>query len=137
MLLCAVLLPALAGAQNLPTASTPDTGAVTGFIASIGNILNTLLPIFITLAVLVFFWGLVKFIFQAGDDREKGRNIMIWGLIGLFVIVSVWGIVSFLGNLFGIGQGGTAPVPGVGGAPTQGGGGGSSQAPPPPPPPIP
>ena len=32
--------------------------------------------------------------------RNKGKNIMIYGIIGLFVMVSFWGIVNILINTF-------------------------------------
>jgi hypothetical protein len=56
------------------------------------------------LALLVFFWGLVKYIAKADDPKEKeaGKNTMIWGVIALFVMFSVFGLVSFLQASFGI-----------------------------------
>jgi hypothetical protein len=108
-----LMLPVLTFAQ-LPPVDTPEADErIGGLIGQFGNILETLLPIFVTLAVLAFFWGLIKFIFTAGDSRDEGKQIMLWGIISLFVIVSIWGIVGFLANLFGIGTGGSAPVPGV------------------------
>lgn len=74
------------------------------------NLINTILPIAVSLALLFFLWGLAKFIFHAGDEKalEEGKRRMIWGIIALFVMVSVWGIVAFLrSDLFGAG----IPVP--------------------------
>jgi undecaprenyl pyrophosphate phosphatase UppP len=91
---------------------------------SVRNIINIAIPIAVALAVLFFFWGLATYILNASGDpgkREEGRTRMIWGVIALFIIVSIWGIVGFLGGLLGIGQGGSAPVPGV--ADEQGGAG--------------
>ena len=50
-----------------------------------------------SLAVLVFFLGLVRFIFKAGDAKavEEGKSLMIWGVVALFVMVSIWGILRF------------------------------------------
>jgi len=58
---------------------------------------------------------LVKFIFNAGneDAKKDGQRLMIWGLVGLFVMVSVWGLVRFIGNALNIGQGDTVIVPDV------------------------
>ncbi len=63
-----------------------------------------------TLALIFFFWGLAKYILSAGDEEKKteGRNIMIYGVIALFVMVSVWGLTTLLGNTFGV-TGGGAP----------------------------
>ena len=84
-------------------------------LGSVRDIINVAIPIAVALAVLFFFWGLARYILASGDSaaREDGKHKMLWGVVALFVIVSIWGIVGFLGGLLGIGQGGTAPVPGV------------------------
>ena len=58
--------------------------------------------IVIALALLYFFWGLARFILNAGDEdaQKAGKSIMLWGIIAFFVMVSVWGIVNFIGNAF-------------------------------------
>jgi Type IV secretion system pilin len=68
------------------------------------TLIGTLIKVSVAIAVLVFFWGLVKFIFKAGDEKshEEGRNRMIWGVIALFVLVSIWGIVKYLQSDFGL-----------------------------------
>jgi hypothetical protein len=56
------------------------------------------------LAIAVFFWGLVKFISNAGDtaDHEKGKELIVWGIISFVVLVSVWAIVQLIaGDTFG------------------------------------
>ena len=56
------------------------------------------------LTLVLFLWGLAKFILKAEDpgEREKGRQLMVWGLIGMFVMFSVMGIVYMIrGALFG------------------------------------
>lgn len=95
-------LPALAFA-----ASAPQLGYFAQALAQIQGIISTLLPIVVALALLFFFWGLAKFILAAGDEsaKEEGKRIMIWGVVALFVMVSVWGLVYFLGNIVGVGQG--------------------------------
>ena len=56
----------------------------------------------IGLAVVFFLVGVVKFMFSAGDveKRKEGRTMMIYGIIGLFVMVSVWGLVGILTGTF-------------------------------------
>ncbi len=99
--------PALAFAQNLGNLET--------LTRSIGRLIDLALPIVVAIALLGFFWGLVKFIFAAGDEekRKEGKQFMIWGLVGLFVMVSVWGLVRFVGNALNVGQGDTIIVPRV------------------------
>ena len=94
----AALLPMLAGAQG-------NLGGVQTWTTSIMSIVNTLVPIAFTLAILAFFYGLAKFIFGAGNDeaRASGKKVMIWGLVAIFVMASLWGIVTFVRNQIGIG----------------------------------
>lgn len=56
----------------------------------------------ISLAVVFFLWGMAKFILKAGDEAEraKGKQVMFWGIITLFIMVSVWGIINFLQDAF-------------------------------------
>ena len=71
------------------------------------NILSPLIPILITLAVIAFFWGVAKYVIQGAHDeksREQGKQIMLWGIVGLFVMVSVWGLVTIVKNTFNLGD---------------------------------
>ncbi len=77
-------------------------------LRTFGDLINTATPIVVALALLAFFWGLAMYIW--GDKGEEGaggngRNLMIWGIIGLFVMVSVWGLVNVLATTFSIDQG--------------------------------
>ena len=109
-------LPLLAFAQTLQT-----------ILQTLKNILDFLIPFLITLALVFFLWGLALFILKAGEEKEKGRDIMIYGIIALFVMVSIWGLVRVLNNTFNVGAGGGAPIPGVGGGTGGSGFGGSIQ----------
>ena len=101
------LAPALAFAQQL--------GNIETLITSIGRVVALALPIVVAIALLVFFWGLVKFIFAQGNEESKAdaKRIMLWGIIALFVMISVWGLVLFVGNALGIKQGEVIIVPTV------------------------
>lgn len=94
-----LLTPMLVSAQGLE-----------GVIRKISDLINLAIPLVIALAILAFFWGLMKYIFSASDDdkKEEGRNIMIYGIIALFVMVSVWGLVRLLQETFNINQ--NAPI---------------------------
>jgi hypothetical protein len=62
----------------------------------VGCVLYNLMYLMISASVVVFVWGVVKFIRSEGDDKQSGREFMFWGLVGLFVMVTVWGLVSVL-----------------------------------------
>jgi len=72
----------------------------------VNNLLN-LLPLVVTIlsafAVVYFVWGVVLFIAQSSNEqaREDGKQRMIWGLVALFVLVSVWGLVVLLQTIVG------------------------------------
>ena len=71
------------------------------------DLIRTALPVITGFAVLVFFWGLAKFIFRLGGDEkavEEGKKLMLWGLIALFILLSFMGILAFLYRDFGFGR---------------------------------
>jgi len=111
------LLPAVAFAQGGQTGAI-NLQNIRGAIFQVGELIGILLPIVVALALLFFFWGLAKFILASGDEdaKDQGKRIMIWGVVALFVMASVWGLVAFFGNLTGVDQGqNLLNVPGVGG----------------------
>ena len=95
-------LPFIAGAQE----------GITNLITMVQGWVNSLLPLLIGIAVLVLIVGIIRYI-TAGEDEEKrgkARSLMIYGIIGLFVMVSMWGLVTFLGNAFGIERTGVGTI---------------------------
>ncbi|MFA6278475.1 MAG: hypothetical protein WCS97_00060 [Candidatus Paceibacterota bacterium] len=94
----AVPLVSLAAINNIA-----DVGS---FI--INTINNVFVPVLFAVAFIVFLWGAFQtFILGANsaDVKEKGKNLMLWGLIGFFVMVSVWGLVNILTGTVGFGSG--------------------------------
>jgi hypothetical protein len=83
-----------------------DSSFFTNAITAIGTLVNLIIPVLIALGVLFFIWGLVQFIFASGDEaaKDEGKRKMIWGVIALFVIVSVWGLVALLNQVTGVNQ---------------------------------
>ena len=68
------------------------------------DLIRTAIPVLVGVALLVFLWGLAKFIFRIGGDEKavsEGRNLIVWGLIAIFVMVSVWGIIEFVSKDIG------------------------------------
>jgi hypothetical protein len=79
---------------------------LTELIRAVLEIVQILIPIVVGVALLTFLWGLANFIFKVGNSGEKaieeGRNRMVWGLITLFVMLSVWGIITFFQRELGL-----------------------------------
>jgi hypothetical protein len=64
---------------------------------------SSILPLLFMLALAVFIWGMVKFIASGqSSDKEEGQQFMLWGIIALTVMFSVWGLVKILGDTFGV-----------------------------------
>lgn len=72
----------------------------------IADIFSATVPVLIAFALIVFIWGVIKYI-SSGDSEEKraaARNTIIYGVIGLFAIVAVWGLVEVIRATFGLDQ---------------------------------
>lgn len=69
-------------------------------IESIVGALNTyIIPTVFALVFLIFVWGLARYFILEGREegaREKGRQVALWGLMGLVVLLALWGIVNAL-----------------------------------------
>ncbi|HRY30978.1 MAG TPA: hypothetical protein P5328_01130 [Candidatus Paceibacterota bacterium] len=89
---------------------------IEGVIDKIKSIIDALIPLVIGIAVIVFIWGILQYIIATDDDKRKeARYVMIYGIIVLFVMVSVWGLVELLSDTLDIDAGGTSGinVPGI------------------------
>ncbi|HLD34256.1 MAG TPA: hypothetical protein VJB62_00175 [Patescibacteria group bacterium] len=68
------------------------------------EILGKLAPMLIAIAVIVLLVAIVNYI-RAGEEeekREKAKSLMIYGIIGLFVMISLWGLVAILSGTFNL-----------------------------------
>lgn len=65
---------------------------------------QSIMPLLIALAVMFFIWGVITYVINPDneDKRNQGKSFMIYGIIALFVIISVWGLVAVLTNTLGI-----------------------------------
>ena len=80
---------------------------INGLIDVVDTILARLAPLFIAIAVIILLLAIVNYI-RAGEDEEKrgkARNLMIFGIIGLFVMVSIWGLVAILSGTLDLDEG--------------------------------
>jgi len=69
-------------------------------LAIIGTI-NYIIPVLVSFALLAFMITGVRLVWGAGGKHRKERkNALLWSLVALFVIVSLWGLVNLLLDTF-------------------------------------
>lgn len=83
----------------------PDPGSSGGGLGSIlskiQELLNMVIPVLVALGVVYFVWGVVQYVIGSDEEaKTKGRDRIIYGIIGLTVIISLWGLVYILADTF-------------------------------------
>jgi hypothetical protein len=97
---------------TVPAVSWAQVNDVFDLTDMLYSMLTRVGEFFWVLAIMLFFWGVVKFIANAADTAEhaKGKQFMIWGVIAFVVIVSLWAIVNLiLVDTLGVSSGGEIP----------------------------
>ncbi|MBI2056501.1 MAG: hypothetical protein HYT37_03955 [Candidatus Sungbacteria bacterium] len=97
----ASLVPMQAGAQN----------QLNEILSNIGGTINVVISFLFVLATIIFLWGVIKYIAKGSEEKEQkaARGLMLYGIIGLAVMASVWGIVNILIQYFLSGNIGKIP----------------------------
>jgi len=67
-------------------------------------VIDPAVKVVFTLGLFMFFWGFIEFLWELKDGKvtEDGKNHMVYGLVGMLIMVSVYGIISLVMNTFGI-----------------------------------
>lgn len=88
--------------SNLCSIGTKSLGNLMDFASCL--ILKSVLPLLTTLAVASFVWGIIQFFLNPYNEgrKKEGKEYMFWGLVTLFVMVSIWGIVNIFSDTFQI-----------------------------------
>lgn len=86
--LLSLLLPGLVFAQT----------TFAGVMTTANDLIRSIVPVIVSIAVIVFLWGVTSYIRNADEPakREEGRQLIIYGLIAIFVMVSMWGFVNLI-----------------------------------------
>lgn len=105
----ALALPVIASAQNI-VSTTPQQGVI-GLIQFANTALNDVMVLLITLAIVVFFWGLIKYIINSGEERANGLTTIFYAIIAIFIMVSIWGVIHLLQATFGVNNSNSAETP--------------------------
>jgi hypothetical protein len=86
---------------NVAAVATP----VTEFILKLNNaIVNPIIVVMFACALFVFLWGVRAYITGAdnAEVRQKGANQIMWGVIGMAIMLMTFGIIKIVLNTFGI-----------------------------------
>ena len=89
--------------------SAPQLKTLKDVICLVNNYLGYTIPLLFSVALVVFIFGIVRYIFIQ-EKKEEARNLILWGIIGLFVMFSVWGLVNVLIGTFNFNN----QLPGIG-----------------------
>lgn len=82
---------------------TGDIGPITtfsGLLTHIVAILNVVVPFLVALAVFVIMWGVFGYIRHSAEEekRAEAKMFVVWGVVGVFIMVSIWGFINILVN---------------------------------------
>ena len=101
-----LVAPVFVSAQNNVLIHGGDE-TISSFACQAIDILNIVIGVLTTLAVFIFLWGLAKYVFQADQQEaiKQAKFLMTWGILALFVLVTIWGILQFLYGEFGFTEG--------------------------------
>jgi len=95
----------------LALAQTANPTYLSSLIGGAKTLLDQLVVFLIALAVVWFIWNVIKYT-MSEDEEKKGaaKSQMIWGVIAIAVIVSIWGLVAILQGIFGVNTTGAGNV---------------------------
>ncbi len=87
--------------------AAPSKMSIAGLVNWLVGLLNYIVRLIVLLALIAFLYGILKLVFVDASnetERAKARKFMLWGIVSLFVMVSVWGLVNVLkSTVFGEG----------------------------------
>ena len=86
-------------------ANQADLSFFRNLIGGVGGLVTMLPPILLGVAVVVFFFYLIKYLIAGKNDpaeKKKALTSMIYALVAIFIMVTLWGIVAFFGDFIGI-----------------------------------
>lgn len=86
----------------IPVVAFGATNTLADIINIFIQLTKSLVIVAVSLVSLAFFWGIAKFIYHADNETEraKGKQFLIWGVVALFALVSVWGIIIIIQRTF-------------------------------------
>ncbi|MEK7114225.1 MAG: hypothetical protein AAB850_01610 [Patescibacteria group bacterium] len=76
--------------------------STTGIVGALNTVV---VPVIFAFAFAAFVWGVMNYFFLHGGDeakRAEGRQFVLWGILGMVVLFSVWGFVNIMLSTLGI-----------------------------------
>ncbi len=123
-----LLLPLVSFGQALPSPNTTTSNTSSspvcqnlfnGSIDTLKDIIDygtclikkSIIPLLYVIAIAVFVYGVIQYFLNPSNvkEREDAKKYILWALLGLFVLVSISGLVEILRNTFGV-TGSTIPL---------------------------
>ena len=99
LLLAFFLLPGVALAQ----VQAVNTSGLRGTIQGLTIVVNYAISFFLVIAIISFIIGVIKVILANGpEEKGKAREFLIWAIVGVTVILGIFGISRILLNIFGV-----------------------------------
>ena len=99
------LTPLITFAQSGEVLMENAPDGLSGILLNIGDLLSAILPVLVAFGVIYFIWGVILYVIGDSEEAKKtGRDKIIYGIIGLAVIISIWGLVYLIQDTLGVGQ---------------------------------
>ena len=96
-------LVASAGLVTPFAALAAPNDLISPILTNVRAALGIVVPIAITLALIYFIWQVVQYVIAADEEQKTdARKKMLYGVVGLFVIIAIWGLVNFIGAYLGV-----------------------------------
>lgn len=90
--------------QKALAATTDCTSSIDGLLAKLNQyLINPLIVFMFAVALAYFMFGVVQFLSnqEKSEERTKGQQHMLWGVIGMFIMIAVFTIMRILANTLG------------------------------------
>ncbi len=100
-------VPILTNAASNGPITSLKSNNITDLAEKLAKFINSwLIPMFVLAALAYFLIGAIQYIAVVDDSKKaEKKQKMFWGLIGLFVMLSVWSLVFVISNTFGVSTG--------------------------------
>ena len=92
-------------------AATTEVSYITTALNQFETIINSLIPVVIGLTILAFFWFLFKYVKGGGEDKDGAKAGMLWCIVAIAIMFSIYGLVAILQQIVGVNTSTTMTAP--------------------------